>query len=76
MLESAATLEYEPLSLPVLYLWGERDRTVTLQSALRWGRYFGTSMKLQTIKEGAHMFMMHQPSTVAHCLTSFMTPAK
>ncbi|MEK4528096.1 thioesterase [Paenibacillus sp. BGI2013] len=76
MLESAATLEYEPLSLPVLYLWGERDRTVTLQSALRWGRYFGTSMKLQTIKEGAHMFMMHQPSTVAHCLTSFMTPDK
>ncbi|PQP85220.1 hypothetical protein C0Q44_12250 [Paenibacillus sp. PCH8] len=74
MLESAATLEYQPLSLPVLYLWGERDRTVSLQSALKWGRYFHTPMKLQTIREGSHMFMMHQPSMVAHYLTSFMTP--
>lgn len=74
MLESAATLEYEPLSLPVLYLWGERDRTVSLQSALKWGRYLDTPMKFQTIREGTHMFMMHQPSTVAHHLIRFMTP--
>lgn len=74
LLESAASLEHQPLSMPVLYLWGERDRTVSLQSALKWGRYFEPPMKLQTIREGSHMFMMHQPSTVAHVLTSFMTP--
>ncbi|MEN1986292.1 thioesterase II family protein [Paenibacillus hubeiensis] len=74
LLESAASLEHQPLSMPVLYLWGERDRTVSLQSALKWGRYFEPPMKLQAIREGSHMFMMHQPSTVAHVLASFMTP--
>lgn len=74
MLESAATLECQPLSLPVLFLWGERDNAVPLQSALKWERYFNVPMKLQTIREGTHMFIMHQPSTVAYYLTSFMTP--
>ncbi|PYE47522.1 external thioesterase TEII [Paenibacillus barcinonensis] len=74
LLASATTLEHQPMSVPVLYLWGERDNAVPLQSALKWGRYFDTQMKLQTIREGTHMFIMHQPSTVAYYLTSFMTP--
>ncbi|MBB6020433.1 external thioesterase TEII [Paenibacillus sp. JGP012] len=74
VLTSAATLEHHPVSIPVLYLWGERDHAVSLRSALKWGQYLDTPMKLQTIREGTHMFIMHQPSTVAYHLTSFMTP--
>ncbi|MBR2563479.1 MAG: thioesterase [Paenibacillus sp.] len=73
MLESAATLEYQPISLPVLYLRGERDNAVPLQSVLKWEPYFDVPMKLQTIREGTHMFVMHHPATVACYLTSFMT---
>ncbi|WP_440110439.1 thioesterase II family protein [Paenibacillus sp. QZ-Y1] len=74
LLESSASMDNSPLPMSTLYLWGENDRSVSLQSALRWTTYLEKPMQMITVRDGNHMFVLHQPLLVAHHLDRFMTP--
>nr|WP_273545590.1 alpha/beta fold hydrolase [Paenibacillus caui] len=72
VLYSSSTLNHAPLAVPAYYLWGERDRTVSLSSAIGWVRYFANEIQLIPIKDGSHMFVMYQPAVVADHLARLL----
>lgn len=65
ILESAAMLDYEPLDVPVYFLWGENDKIVSFDEIIKWSNYFINKINLIPVKNGNHMFIDDQTNTIA-----------
>lgn len=69
ILESSATHPFEPIDLPVSFLWGENDPIVPIDSVIEWKKYFQRSIELIPIKNGTHMFVHDQADKVGAFLS-------
>ena len=65
-LQSSAELSFEPLDIPIYYLWGASDQTVDLSAVLQWSPYFASKIHMIPIKQGSHMFITEQAEEVAN----------
>ena len=64
VLESASTCTFKPLDIPVYFLWGERDKVVSIDAVLQWSKYFSSEIHLISIQEGSHLFIQDQLNRV------------
>lgn len=60
ILESSASLECKPLDVPVYYFWGESDKVVPINNAIKWSNYFVQDIKFIPIQNGSHFFIHNQ----------------
>jgi external thioesterase TEII len=73
ILESASIYEYQRLSIPVYFLWGESDAIVPMCAAIQWKKYFTTPIRLIPINRGSHMFIHEKMELVIEKLVGIMS---
>ena len=76
ILESSSLCDIFPLDVPVYFLWGENDKIVTLDSVIKWSRYFSTEINLLPIKNAPHMFLHTQPRVIAQLIEGIVKGAR
>lgn len=70
ILESSASCEFKPLDIPVYFFWGEADKIVSIDTAIKWSKYFSQNIKLIPIPNGRHLFVQDQVEYIAKQLES------
>ncbi|WP_186785857.1 thioesterase II family protein [Paenibacillus agilis] len=66
VLETASTLEIQPIRIPTYYFWGENDSIVPVDSITSWLSYFDNELQVIPIENGSHMFISAHADVVAH----------
>jgi external thioesterase TEII len=72
ILESSASCEFKPLDIPAYFLWGETDKIVSIDTCLKWSKYFLRDLKLVPVPNGSHLFVHDQRHWVANQLQNII----